>query len=61
MAGLYFQETTMKGNKVVDKLDNEGTDGTLCLKSQAWKELEEGELHQQCESINEEDNYSIEQ
>ena len=58
MVGLHFQAIRRKGNKFADTLTNEGMAGTLCLKSRAWQELGEGELHQQCTLINDEDNYS---
>jgi len=47
ISGLHFQAIRRKGNKLADRLVNEGTTGTLCLKSRDWKELEEGELCQQ--------------
>lgn len=54
--GLHFHAIRRNDNKLADKLVNEGTVGSLRLRSKSWHELEEGGLCHHYEAINVKDN-----
>lgn len=52
MEGIHFQAIRREGNKLVNRLDNEGTSGNLWLWSSSWHDLQYRDLRQHYEVIN---------